>query len=109
VKTGELTCILLSEPGSDRSIEQAVSCEAPFLFACEVQWFRSANGLGEKTLGLQRVDLGDFPSSASVDLRDLLGENLFISKLLRANDAGSSVDAVLGIKELRDAGRTRVR
>ena len=61
-------------------------------------------------MGLLRVDLEEAPFVQSLDLTDILPPNATISRLLRANDAGTSVDAVISIREQQgEGGRKRAR
>ena len=79
----------------DQSVEQAVTCESPLLFMRAVEWKPRGSGMGGTTLGIWRAELGDVPSVAPLDLDDTLPANAWVSRLLRANDEGTCLLAVV--------------
>ena len=108
--TGQPTYEAMEALGPTRSMQDVVSCEAACCFVRDVRWTPRGNAFGGSSLGLLRVDLEEAPFVQSLDLTDILPPNATISRLLRANDAGTSVDAVISIREQQgEGGRKRAR
>jgi hypothetical protein len=96
--------------GPARSMEDATNCDAPWCFVRDNAWESYGRGLGGKTLGLLRIDLRSSPVVEAVDTHDILPSAARISKLLRVNDAGTTLETVVLLKErVRGGERTRAR
>jgi hypothetical protein len=97
--SGQTTYHPLGSPLSEQSFESAVTCEEPLLFIRAVEWKPSGSGMGGTTLGVWRAELRDPPSIAPLDLSDTLPANAYVSRLLRANDGGTSLLAIVTFKK----------
>jgi hypothetical protein len=84
----------LGTPASEQSFEEALSCEEPTIFWRVVQWRPVGDGMAGRPLGLFKASLSEPPVIEEVDLSDLLPPEAYVSRLLRANDAGTVLTVV---------------
>jgi hypothetical protein len=55
--------------------------------------------MGGSTLGIWRAELRDPPSIAPLDLNKTLPANAYVSRLIRVNDGGTSLLAVVAFRK----------
>lgn len=77
------------------SLEDAITGRAPWLFAREVVWSEQGRGFGATTIDVVRVDLGDKPKLHYLRINSTLPSDGSVVKLLRVDDAGLEIDAVV--------------
>ena len=84
------------EDSEDLSFEDLITGEAPWLFARVVEWKRRAGGFSGTTRSLARLDIKDGePVLRLIELQQILPENCRLSSLMRANDSGNIVQAIM--------------
>jgi hypothetical protein len=96
---GDTVYRLLETQSPDQSFDQAVMCAETFLFTRVSRWLPSSEGRRGTVLGLLRVQLEGTPTISDVDLSIILPSGAWISKILRANDAGTELEAVVAFRE----------
>ncbi len=97
---GQLRYEPLCDAAPSQSFEHAITCERPLAFMRAVEWKPSGKGMGGSTLGLWRAELTDPPLVSPIDLaKTLLPANAHVSKLIRANDEGTNLLAVVAFRE----------
>jgi hypothetical protein len=106
-RAGETTYTPLGSPAPDESFEQAVTCKAPFVYMQAMMWRPLPNAMGGRPLGVRRVSLGERPTIEPVDLSDLLPQEAHVSRLLRADDDGSTLTVVVNFM-VRQPGSYRI-
>jgi hypothetical protein len=86
----------LGEPTPQQSFEFPVTCEQALVFLCVVEWQPAGTGT---SLGIFKVDLAATPLITSLDIADMLPQGAWVHRLLRANDAGTCLQAVVALRE----------
>jgi hypothetical protein len=103
-KVGSLGYEALGSPEPGQSCEGAVTCDLPIVFAQLIELRSAEHGWNGTTLGLWRVGLGDRSSATLVDLSQVLPPHGSLSRLLRVNDSGTRVVAVIGFGKHEPGG-----
>jgi hypothetical protein len=98
-KAGEQAYRLLGAATAEQSFECAVTCDSPCLFLCVVEWGKSSDPAGGRCLGVMKAELGDPPAIVPLELGDLIPTGTWVRELLRANDAGTCLEAVVAFRE----------
>ena len=98
-RAGEAFYLPLGNPEPDVSLEQAVTGEHPFVYACATQWRLSSNPVAGSVRGIWRADLTDPPSMRVLDLAETVPANAHVTKLLRSNDSGTSLVAIVAFRQ----------
>lgn len=93
-----------------QSLENAVNCGAAWIFARLQTWAKTAYGYGSISNEVVRIDLTGNPRIETLALTDILSENAKVRWLLRSNDLGTGLQAVLSFLEpYDDSSGHRVR
>jgi hypothetical protein len=96
--------------GEGQTLENAVNCDAAWIFARLQTWTKREHGYSSSNNEVVRIDFTSIPRIETVSLTDILPENATVSRLHRADDSGTRLQAVISFAEpYRDGSARRIR
>jgi hypothetical protein len=99
-EAGSLKYNLVGSPDPDQSYEDALTCARPVVFTRCSRCTRSGDGWKGVDEGIAMIDLLKKPLGLTpLGLGPILPSGSWVSRLLRSDDSGTSLEAIVAVRE----------